>query len=44
MATNIPELIPVLLNILISIPSPLSAELMIYISIGTDMVPAIAMA
>ncbi|OQR99879.1 sodium/potassium-transporting ATPase subunit alpha [Thraustotheca clavata] len=44
LAANIPELVPVLLNVVINIPLPLTALLMIAICLGTDMVPAISMA
>ncbi|OQR92998.1 sodium/potassium-transporting ATPase subunit alpha [Achlya hypogyna] len=44
LAANIPELVPVLLNVIINIPLPLTALLMIAICLGTDMVPAISMA
>lgn len=44
LATNIPELVPVLIQIIVGIPSPLTTQLMLCISIGTDMIPAIAMA
>ncbi|CAK4076927.1 unnamed protein product [Aphanomyces euteiches] len=44
LAANIPELVPVLLNVIISVPLPLTSLLMIAICLGTDMVPAISMA
>lgn len=44
LAVNIPELVPVLLYALIQIPVPLSTLLMLFISVGTDMAPAIALA
>ncbi|KDO35437.1 hypothetical protein SPRG_00285 [Saprolegnia parasitica CBS 223.65] len=44
LAANIPELVPVLLNVIINVPLPLTALLMIAICLGTDMVPAISMA
>ncbi|KAJ8904259.1 hypothetical protein NDN08_000783 [Rhodosorus marinus] len=44
LSSNIPELIPFLLFILISIPIPLSVFLILLIDLGTDVVPAISLA
>jgi sodium/potassium-transporting ATPase subunit alpha len=44
LAVNIPELIPFLAYVLIQIPLPLSTVIMLLICLGTDMVPAIALA
>merc|ERR1739844_203561 len=42
--SNIPELVPFLLYILLSIPLPLGTVTILCIDLGTDMVPAISMA
>ena len=44
LTSNIPELIPFLLFIVANIPLPLGTVAILCIDIGTDMVPAIAMA
>ena len=44
LSANIPEIFPVLCNIVIQVPPPLSSILMIVICLGTDMYPAIALA
>ena len=42
LASNIPELTPFLLFIIIQIPLPLTSILILCIAIGTDMVPAVS--
>jgi len=44
LASNIPEILPFILFILLQIPLPLSTVLILCIDIGTDMVPAISFA
>ena len=44
LASNIPELTPFLLFIIIQIPLPLTSILILCIAIGTDMVPAVSFA
>ena len=44
LTSNIPELIPFLALILLRIPLPLSTVLILCIDLGTDIIPAIAMA
>eukprot|EP00190_Bangiopsis_sp_CCMP1999_P001639 CAMPEP_0198729596 /NCGR_PEP_ID=MMETSP1475-20131203/19920_1 /TAXON_ID= ORGANISM="Unidentified sp., Strain CCMP1999" /NCGR_SAMPLE_ID=MMETSP1475 /ASSEMBLY_ACC=CAM_ASM_001111 /LENGTH=1175 /DNA_ID=CAMNT_0044492289 /DNA_START=147 /DNA_END=3674 /DNA_ORIENTATION=- len=44
LTSNIPELIPFILFIIISIPLPLTTILILCIDLGTDMVPAISLA
>jgi len=44
LSSNIPEISPFLLWILISIPLPLSTVLILCIDLGTDMIPAISLA
>ena len=42
LSSNIPELTPFLLFIIIQIPLPLTSILILCIAIGTDMVPAVS--
>ena len=44
LASNIPELYPFMLFVIINIPLPLSTVLILMIDIGTDMIPAIQFA
>ena len=44
LAANIPEFIPVVCYAIIQTPMPLSAILMVALSVGTDLAPAIALA
>merc|ERR1719460_3338865 len=44
LSSNIPEISPFLAFIVIGIPLPLSTQLILFIDLGTDMVPAISMA
>lgn len=44
LSSNIPEISPFLINILIAIPLPLPTVLILCIDLGTDMVPAISLA
>ena len=44
MSSNIPELLPVLIFIIFGIPMPLTTILMLAISVGTDIFPAISFA
>jgi sodium/potassium-transporting ATPase subunit alpha len=44
LSSNIPEIIPFLLYITIAIPQALSTILILFVDLGTDMVPAISMA
>ena len=44
LSSNIPEISPFLMWILLSIPLPLSTVLILCIDLGTDMVPAISLA
>lgn len=44
LSSNIPEISPFLLNILIGIPLPLPVVLILCIDLGTDMLPAISLA
>eukprot|EP01125_Pyxidicula_operculata_P001158 TRINITY_DN1110_c0_g1_i1.p1 TRINITY_DN1110_c0_g1~~TRINITY_DN1110_c0_g1_i1.p1 ORF type:complete len:991 (-),score=157.05 TRINITY_DN1110_c0_g1_i1:104-3076(-) len=44
LSSNIPELLPFLLYVLIDIPLPLSTVLILCIDLGTDMWPAISLA
>ncbi|KDO21245.1 hypothetical protein SPRG_13744 [Saprolegnia parasitica CBS 223.65] len=44
LAVNIPELVPFLTYVLIGIPCPLTTILMLLICLGTDLIPAIALA
>ena len=44
LAANIPELVPVVVYALIQTPMPLSAILMVALSVGTDLAPAISLA
>jgi len=43
-ASNIPEILPFIMFIIIQIPLPLSTVLILCIDLGTDMVPAISFA
>jgi len=44
LSSNIPEILPFLLFITMGLPLPLSTVLILFIDLGTDMVPAISMA
>jgi len=44
LTSNIPEIIPFILFIILQIPLPLSTLLILTIDLGTDMLPAIAFA
>lgn len=44
LSSNIPEILPFLLFITMRLPLPLSTVLILFIDLGTDMVPAISMA
>ncbi len=44
LASNIPELIPFLLYIMVQIPMPLTTIMMLIIDVGTDLWPAISLA
>lgn len=44
LSSNIPEISPFLLFIVLSIPLPLSTVLILAVDLGTDMIPAISMA
>jgi len=44
LSSNIPELIPFLLLILVQIPLPLSVILILCVDVGTDLIPAISLA
>eukprot|EP00005_Dracoamoeba_jomungandri_P007697 CAMPEP_0174274970 /NCGR_PEP_ID=MMETSP0439-20130205/59574_1 /TAXON_ID=0 /ORGANISM="Stereomyxa ramosa, Strain Chinc5" /LENGTH=958 /DNA_ID=CAMNT_0015367039 /DNA_START=37 /DNA_END=2910 /DNA_ORIENTATION=+ len=44
LSSNIPELLPFILFILIQIPLPLTTVLILCIDLGTDMIPAISLA
>lgn len=44
LSSNIPEILPYLLFITLRLPLPLSTILILFIDLGTDMVPAISMA
>jgi len=44
MTTNIPEIIPFMLQIIINFPLPVTTVLLLCLSIGTDMFPAISFA
>lgn len=44
LSSNIPELVPFLLFILIQIPNPVTTILILLIDLGTDMVPAVSFA
>merc|ERR1711885_40150 len=44
LSSNIPEILPFILYILVQVPLPLSTVLILCIDLGTDMVPAISFA
>merc|ERR1711976_493061 len=44
LSSNIPEILPFILYILVHVPLPLSTVLILCIDLGTDMVPAISFA
>eukprot|EP01094_Clydonella_sp_ATCC50884_P006833 TRINITY_DN16016_c0_g1_i1.p1 TRINITY_DN16016_c0_g1~~TRINITY_DN16016_c0_g1_i1.p1 ORF type:complete len:993 (-),score=365.00 TRINITY_DN16016_c0_g1_i1:185-3163(-) len=44
LSSNIPEILPFILFILIQIPLPLSTVLILCVDIGTDLIPAISLA
>lgn len=44
LSSNIPEITPFLLHVLIGLPAPLTTVLILCIDLGTDMVPAISLA
>ena len=44
LSSNIPEISPFLLNVILEIPLPLTTVLILCIDLGTDMVPAISLA
>jgi sodium/potassium-transporting ATPase subunit alpha len=44
LSSNIPELVPFLLFMVVKIPLPLSTILILCIDLGTDLVPAISLA
>ena len=44
LTANIPEIVPVLAFLFFQLPIPLSSMLMLAISVGTDMMPAISLA
>jgi sodium/potassium-transporting ATPase subunit alpha len=44
LSSNIPEISPFIVNVLIGIPLPLTTVLILCIDLGTDMVPAISLA
>jgi len=44
LTSNVPEMLPILSSLLFAIPMPLVIELVICIDVGTDLVPAIALA
>merc|ERR1711868_312269 len=44
LSSNIPEIAPFLCYITIAIPLPLSTVLILFVDLGTDMIPAISMA
>lgn len=42
--SNIPEIWPFIIFVIFAIPLPLSTIFMLYVDIGTDMVPAVSLA
>ena len=44
LASNIPELIPFIMFVMIQIPLPLTTVLILWVDVGTDMVPAVSFA
>ncbi|XP_066600412.1 sodium/potassium-transporting ATPase subunit alpha-like [Prorops nasuta] len=44
LTSNIPEMLPMLSSLVLGIPSPLVIEMVLCIDIGTDLLPAIALA
>ncbi|KAK4296922.1 hypothetical protein Pmani_030610 [Petrolisthes manimaculis] len=44
LTSNIPELVPFILHIILAIPLPLGPLHMLYIDLGTDLVPAVSFA